>query len=258
MSVESRRQKQFIYGIAFFAIIIIPVAATVYFILPKAAPTCFDGRRNQGETGVDCGGPCISCELKALPAPTVRFERVFRGDDRALFVAEIENLNSEHGVKDLPYSILAKDAGGEILQTIRGRTFIYALDRRYIVNVFSAHPEEIASAELVLAPSNGISWESRSIFEKPDVTTRDISVSPAPGTRGFRVSGIVTNRSPFALSRVEIIGFLYTSEGARVAVSKTQMENVASLGEMAFVLNFPAGQTAIDASKTRVFVYAIR
>ncbi len=24
-------------------------------------PTCFDGIRNQGETGVDCGGPCPSC-----------------------------------------------------------------------------------------------------------------------------------------------------------------------------------------------------
>jgi len=24
-------------------------------------PTCFDGIRNQGETGVDCGGPCIAC-----------------------------------------------------------------------------------------------------------------------------------------------------------------------------------------------------
>ena len=26
-----------------------------------AAPTCFDGFQNQGETGVDCGGPCPAC-----------------------------------------------------------------------------------------------------------------------------------------------------------------------------------------------------
>ena len=27
-----------------------------------AAPTCFDGFQNQGETGVDCGGPCPACD----------------------------------------------------------------------------------------------------------------------------------------------------------------------------------------------------
>ena len=25
------------------------------------APTCTDGIQNQGETGVDCGGPCSAC-----------------------------------------------------------------------------------------------------------------------------------------------------------------------------------------------------
>ena len=24
-------------------------------------PTCDDGTKNQGETGVDCGGPCTAC-----------------------------------------------------------------------------------------------------------------------------------------------------------------------------------------------------
>jgi hypothetical protein len=28
----------------------------------KACPTCFDGIQNQGETGIDCGGPCKLCE----------------------------------------------------------------------------------------------------------------------------------------------------------------------------------------------------
>ncbi len=28
----------------------------------SATPTCFDGKKNQGETNVDCGGPCPACE----------------------------------------------------------------------------------------------------------------------------------------------------------------------------------------------------
>ena len=31
-----------------------------------ATPTCFDGIQNQGETGVDCGGPCAACSTPAL------------------------------------------------------------------------------------------------------------------------------------------------------------------------------------------------
>ena len=29
-------------------------------------PTCFDGIQNQGEEGVDCGGPCNSCDSEDL------------------------------------------------------------------------------------------------------------------------------------------------------------------------------------------------
>ncbi|MGV8162926.1 MAG: hypothetical protein ACP5N2_06365 [Candidatus Nanoarchaeia archaeon] len=30
-------------------------------------PTCYDGVQNQGETGIDCGGPCAACMLKEEP-----------------------------------------------------------------------------------------------------------------------------------------------------------------------------------------------
>jgi len=34
---------------------------TTNFCLGTTAPTCSDGIQNQGETGVDCGGPCAAC-----------------------------------------------------------------------------------------------------------------------------------------------------------------------------------------------------
>lgn len=32
-------------------------------------PTCFDGIQNQGEVGIDCGGPCDECAIVSLEAP---------------------------------------------------------------------------------------------------------------------------------------------------------------------------------------------
>ena len=35
----------------------------------QAAPTCSDGIQNQGETGIDCGGPCAPCILDPTTGP---------------------------------------------------------------------------------------------------------------------------------------------------------------------------------------------
>lgn len=33
----------------------------------KVLPTCYDKMQNQGETGIDCGGPCLPCEKEVKP-----------------------------------------------------------------------------------------------------------------------------------------------------------------------------------------------
>ena len=32
----------------------------------KPCPTCNDGVQNQGESGIDCGGPCTTCGKKLI------------------------------------------------------------------------------------------------------------------------------------------------------------------------------------------------
>ena len=32
-----------------------------YVAPPKPTATCYDGIQNQGEEGIDCGGPCAPC-----------------------------------------------------------------------------------------------------------------------------------------------------------------------------------------------------
>ena len=40
-------------------------------------PSCTDGKKNQGEAGVDCGGPCARlCKVVSLP-PIVHWQRAF-------------------------------------------------------------------------------------------------------------------------------------------------------------------------------------
>ncbi|MFT4310201.1 MAG: PGF-pre-PGF domain-containing protein [Candidatus Woesearchaeota archaeon] len=36
-------------------------------VAPPPQPTCYDGIQNQGEQGIDCGGPCAPCETPTIP-----------------------------------------------------------------------------------------------------------------------------------------------------------------------------------------------
>ena len=33
-------------------------------IMASFSETCYDGKQNEGEQGVDCGGPCLACNGK--------------------------------------------------------------------------------------------------------------------------------------------------------------------------------------------------
>lgn len=39
-------------------------------VCQEAAPTCTDNTQNQGETGIDCGGPCAACQQETLKVET--------------------------------------------------------------------------------------------------------------------------------------------------------------------------------------------
>jgi Secretion system C-terminal sorting domain len=74
------------------------------------APTCNDGIQNQGETGVDCGGPCTPCQP---PAETILLASYFESGwdswaDGGSDVTRVNSSNSYEGV----YSIRLADNSG--------------------------------------------------------------------------------------------------------------------------------------------------
>jgi hypothetical protein len=57
--------------IQYIVLALAAIAVVSYLILtatnPAAKPSCSDGVRNQGESDVDCGGPCKACPTSNLP-----------------------------------------------------------------------------------------------------------------------------------------------------------------------------------------------
>src|SRR5438874_2356908 len=57
-------------GILMLSMLMLLMASAIYSgckksssdTTPTVTPTCHDGIQNQGETAVDCGGPCTACQ----------------------------------------------------------------------------------------------------------------------------------------------------------------------------------------------------
>lgn len=82
----------------------------------NTAPTCFDGKQNGDETGIDCGGSCaLICQDQAH-APTVLWSRAFRtGASSYTAAAYIENNNPGAGAKAVQYSFQLFDANNQLI-----------------------------------------------------------------------------------------------------------------------------------------------
>jgi hypothetical protein len=70
MASWSSRRKLSYASLVILAIILI-VGLPAFLLLYKA-PTCNDGKQNQGEGGIDCGGPCVKlCPSAFLPPEVI-------------------------------------------------------------------------------------------------------------------------------------------------------------------------------------------
>ncbi len=72
----------------------------VYFIFFRVAPTCVDGKQNQNEQGVDCGGVCVNACFVAVTTKEIQIQNVSfvaGGENQYDVVAVVKNPNESMG-----------------------------------------------------------------------------------------------------------------------------------------------------------------
>jgi len=130
--MNNRLQKQIIIG-AIFLVIFLSAGAGIYLAVRPEA-TCFDNKRNQRETGVDCGGPCISCDLKNNPPITIQKQPTFfvTQDNKINIFFQLMNSDTEWGAKSFSYQLTLNGQNGEI-QELNFSDFILPQEIKYIL-----------------------------------------------------------------------------------------------------------------------------
>jgi len=181
--MDKRLRKQIV--IAFIFLGIFSLIGGGIYLTHRSAPTCFDNKRNQGEEDIDCGGPCILCELKYNPplsladAPVLLVNQKNKVD----ILFKITNLSQEWGAQEFSYKVTLIGPNQEKQEFIKSG-FIFPHEIRYFIipNITVAFNPSKADIEILTEtivwnkPLSGIDLN----LGDPFIVTNTKMVKPQP------------------------------------------------------------------------------
>jgi len=241
-----------------FIIILFYIAAFggVFFLIWNAMRTpasCVDGRQNQNEEAVDCGGVCGACTEVVEGEPFVidAVTLLPASEDRYNVLVELKNPNAFYGARSVPYVIRLLDVQGLEIERVQGTTFILPGQVRYIVesNILSDVVPARAEVDVDLSRTE---WVRFNGFEDPDfiVDGERFGLLADGSVYYAEAFGSVHNRSPFDFQRVYVAVVIRDERGTALAVNQTIMDDFVNFTQRDFRLpwryTFPGDFNQLD------------
>jgi len=229
----SSKQKTKYFGVAFF--VALALLIYLFFSIFYTAPSCVDKKQNQGELGVDCGGPCeLLCGFKII-RPITQWSRITKTSEGVYnVVAMIENTNVSAEAYAIPYQFRLYDAEGVLISEIQGSAFIPAN------SIFPVFESNLKTGQRIPARANfefadNIAW----VEEKPataSILIKDIKYAEKNDTP--RVSATIVNNSLQEIKKLELVALLYNNENL-VNSSKTIVDIIQKDSEETIIFTWP-------------------
>ncbi len=249
-----RTFKQIVYGL-FYLVILAAILYAAYLIWLKPAPSCFNGFKDAGEVGIDCGGICSkTCMPSGLSAIEIAAEpKIFHPTPSSISVmAQIQNKNAAFAAQTLPYKFGFYDANDNLLyEAPSGESFIYASEIKYVAefNLQFADISKIAYAKFSMGEPD---WVSDSLFGKPDLNIQSFNTSSSDA--GVQVTGNLLNNGAISIPHVTILAVFYSNVGQPAGISKNEVDDVMP-GERRPFLIFHPPLGNLNMSGTKVYLY---
>jgi hypothetical protein len=236
---QRKIKKLSIVGVILFFVI-----TTTWILFRPEERTCFNGVKDIGEEGIDCGGFCEKeCPPPDKP-PTVRdisvkwAKFVEDGENNYDLVAKISNDNENWGISLVDYKFNIYSKEGKVINTVSGKSYIMpkgflkSSNSRYIIeNNFKTY-EDIEKVSLELYNFN---WcEVKNLRELPELDVEIIRIINKDhgfienGEEFYYVFGVTENISKYSFFKVDINIVIFDDYGELVAVGKTNQWTLKS------------------------------
>lgn len=210
----------------------------VYSVL-KPAPTCFDGKQNQGEEKADCGGPCLPCaeEISAQDLKITEKAFVSGGPRKYDVMAKISNSNDQYGSPEFSYKFILKDNNGTILTEQEGKSFILPSETKYLIGTNLETGLKPAVLEINIFDCR---WETFFAYKKPQLNIYNKHYDLISSGVGFsKAFGLLVNESEFDFNAIKINVILRDASGSPLSFNSTEMRTITSREERDFKLVWP-------------------
>ncbi len=223
-----RLKKQLIYGFIFLILLAIFITGLIFIFKPK--PTCFDNKQNQGETGIDCGGPCLPCELVNLNLIIEKPKLIIYSDNTLDIVAKIKNPSEKYGLKKFSYKFIIRGDG--VFAEIPGESFIFPLETKYLLVVNKKVPNfEIKSIDLNIDFNKNDWVETEKKETKVEMLNYQIDQN--------KLQVEIINNDSLPYSNIEINFLLLDIFENIIATAKTKVDYLEPLERRMITLNLP-------------------
>jgi hypothetical protein len=200
--------------------IIVSIVGIVYFSQYYRPPSCTDKMQNQGEQGVDCGGPCsVMCSSQIIK-PIVSWSRSFEsGTGSYNAVAYIENPNGDLGVKEALYRFKLYDENNVYITERVGKTYIRPNEQ------FAIFEPRIPTGERI-PKRTFFEFVSFSDWIKIDSQKPDIFIgAPTPKTGPEpSVSVSLQNKNNVPVQNIDVVAIVYDNQDNAMAASASTVD----------------------------------
>lgn len=211
----------------------------IYNNFIKTEPTCFDGKQNQNERGIDCGGVCERvCPMDArtiVPLWSRAFE-ITPGVYSA--VAYLENQNTTAGIPTMNWELRTYDEKNILTsEPIQGTTFIGPNERTalFVSPIITGNR---IPHEAFFSFSQQFDWQRTDPrFQVPQLISRSIVLtdeSSAP-----KISAEIVNNTSFNYRNVAVIVIIYNQAGNAIHASQTILDIIEQQSAVPVFFSWP-------------------
>lgn len=222
-------KRQFFYVSVLILFLLVFGFLIIYPKINKE-PSCFDGKQNGGETGIDCGGSCLKACLADVDEISILWARSFRViPGRYNAVAYLENHNENAVVNKINYRFRFADANNIYIGKREGTTFVPASGRFAVfepgIGIGNSIPV-YTTFEFTQIPN----WTTVSQEKISQLKILVSNITLTNETTLPRLSATIKNSSLFSIPEVNVITILYDGNRNAVSASSTFI-NELSRGE---------------------------
>jgi Mg-chelatase subunit ChlD len=218
-----------------YGIIVIAFLIGGYYNYLYAPPNCFDGVRNGGEQGVDCGGSCTRICSFTVSTPVVVWAKSFlvtEGQYNA--VAYIENRNAIAGTPQVRYTFRLLDSQGVITE----RQGVTELPANSTFPIFEGRIDTggRVPSETILVLEDIDLWipSSYNRGQFRTVSTELLGINARP-----RLNTVVENTEVFDAQNVSVVAVIFDSFGTPLTASQTFVDTLAGRSRSDVVFTWP-------------------